>query len=59
MDGDNEPMSNEKPSDDRKPYLKPSVSVHGDVRIVTRANQMGTGGPDGMAAQGNLNFKTS
>jgi len=51
-------MSNEKPASTRKPYSEPSVSVHGDIRVVTRSIQMGIGGGDGMV-QGNVQFKTS
>jgi len=51
-------MANDEHSKGRKTYSQPSISVHGDVRLVTRDIQMGAGGPDAMG-QGNQNFKTS
>ena len=51
-------MSTETPSDARKPYSEPRISVHGDIRLLTRNTQMGMGGGDSMG-QGNQEFKTS
>jgi len=41
-----------------KPYVSPSLTVHGDVGEVTRDIQMGEGQFDSMGMQGNTNFKT-
>ena len=42
----------------RRAYVRPELTVHGDVGGVTRDLQGGTGQADSMASIGNQNFKT-
>lgn len=56
--GEDGSMPNKELPNARKTYSQPNISVHGDVRLVTRNIQMGMGGGDGMG-QGNQEFKTS
>ena len=51
-------MSNEEQSKDRRNYSAPKMQVHGDVRLVTREAQGGSGRSDNKVG-GQGNFKTS
>ncbi len=46
MSGNEGEVTPEKRDDDRKPYSKPAVTVHGSLQEITRA--LGSGSKDGL-----------